>query len=406
MARKRGQPIQTPRPWAGAKYISVEGEGLYVLTTQTKWDRAKTLMTEFLKDLEEEAGTLLEVKWLEKAVGFLCHISRTYPAMFSYLRSFYNTLNGWRCGRNLDGWKMGSTEWMELIAGDIAFKSEQDITLPFESRQRKFSSMPSRDMPELVKPVPCFKDDLQALKLLLSKSEPSLHLVRGNKIGVCLVGFGDASGGGFGSSWDKESFDIAYRFGTWGPELDDGSSNLREFTNLADTLEEMGRQGDLKNMEVFLFTDNSTSEAAYFNGTSQSPELFKLILRIRCLEMHFGAHINVCHFAGKRMIAHGSDGLSRGNLNISVMAGKKMLDFVLIHKSCLDRCDLVKTWLLNWMGDDPIEFLTPKQWFSRGYDLVDGEWEINVDGVKMSVVKPGFFIWSPPPAAAVAAIEE
>jgi len=29
-ARKRGQPTQTPRPWAGAKCISVEGEGLYV----------------------------------------------------------------------------------------------------------------------------------------------------------------------------------------------------------------------------------------------------------------------------------------------------------------------------------------------------------------------------------------
>jgi len=85
-------------------------------------------------------------------------------------------------------------EWMELIAGNIAFKSEQDINLPFESRKRKFSSMHSQDMPELVKPVPPFKDDLQALQLLLSKSEPSLRLVRGNKIGVCLVGFGDASG--------------------------------------------------------------------------------------------------------------------------------------------------------------------------------------------------------------------
>jgi len=43
------------------------------------------------------------------------------------------------------------------------------------------------------------------------------------------------------------------------------------------------------------------------------------------LEMHFGAHINVCHVAGKRMIAQGSDGLSRGNLNVGVMAGMKDL---------------------------------------------------------------------------------
>ena len=106
------------------------------------------------------------------------------------------------------------------------------------------------------------------------------------------------------------------------------------------------------------------------------------------------------------MIAQGSDGLSRGKSNVGVMAGKKMLDFVPIHKSCLDRCNLVKAWLLDWMGDDPIEFLTSKQWFSRGHDLADGEWDINVDGMKMPVVKPGFFVWSPPPAAAVAAIEE
>jgi len=168
------------------------------------------------------------------------------------------------------------------------------------------------------------------------------------------------------------TLDTDYQFETWGPELDDGSSNLRAFTNLADALEEMGRQGNLKNTEVFLFTDNSTSEAAYFNGTSQSPKLFKLIILIRCLEMYFGAHINVCHIAGKRMIAQGSDGLSRGNLNIGVIVGKKMLDFVPIHPSCLDRCDAFKAWLLEWMGEDPIEFLTPKQWFARGHDLVEG----------------------------------
>jgi len=34
---------------------------------------------------------------------------------------------------------------MELMAGDIAFDSEQDINLPFESRKRKFLSMHSRD---------------------------------------------------------------------------------------------------------------------------------------------------------------------------------------------------------------------------------------------------------------------
>jgi len=87
VARKRGQPTQTPRPWAGAKCISVEGEGLYALTTQTKWDGAKTSVTDFLKDLEEEAGTLLEFKRLEKAVGFVSHQSNLsrYVSVFKGL---------------------------------------------------------------------------------------------------------------------------------------------------------------------------------------------------------------------------------------------------------------------------------------------------------------------------------
>jgi len=89
-ARKRGQLTQAPRPWAGAKCMLVEGEGLYVLTTWTKWDREKMLVTELLKDLELGEDTLLE-----KAIGFLYHSSQTYSAMFPYLKGFYNTLNEW-----------------------------------------------------------------------------------------------------------------------------------------------------------------------------------------------------------------------------------------------------------------------------------------------------------------------
>ena len=32
--------------------------------------------------------------------------------------------------------------------------------------------------------------------------------------------------------------------------------------------------------------------------------------------------------------------------------------------------------------------------------------EINVDDLKLPVVKPGFFLWSPPPVATVAAVVE
>ena len=156
-----------------------------------------------------------------------------------------------------------------------------------------------------------------------------------------LFGFGDASGGGFGSSWSTDK-GINYRFGTWGSDMDEESSNLRELHNLVETLEEIAISGELNGKEMFLFTDNSTCEAAFHNGSSSSEKLFDMILRLKQLEMKHRAKIHIIHVSGKRMIDQGSDGLSQGNLNVGVMAGHKMLDFVPINLSALQRSPALK----------------------------------------------------------------
>ena len=51
----------------------------------------------------------LQYKRLEKEVGFLCHLTRTYSFTSPYLKGYYNTLNKWRLGRDKDGWKLGKT---------------------------------------------------------------------------------------------------------------------------------------------------------------------------------------------------------------------------------------------------------------------------------------------------------
>jgi hypothetical protein len=229
--------------------------------------------------------------------------------------------------------------------------------------------------------------------------------VRGKQISSAICGFGDASGGGFGSSWDT-SQGINYRFGTWGENMDSESSNLREFLNLVDTLEEMCKAGELKGTEIFLFTDNSTSEAACFNGSSKSEKLFKLVLRLQTLEMKNGVMVHLCHVSGERMKAQGSDGLSRGNLNVGVMAGRSMLDFVPTHLNAFERSSTLLPWIKTWTGSDKLELLGPQEWFTRGHDIQSHKWEINVDGLKMPTVKSGFFVWSPAPAAAETAVEE
>ena len=52
---------------------------------------------------------------------------------------------------------------------------------------------------------------------------------------------------------------------------DGESSNFKELKNLVDTLKEMTRDKDgVRGLEVFLFTDNSVAEGAYFKGLSTS----------------------------------------------------------------------------------------------------------------------------------------
>ena len=110
------------------------------------------------------------------------------------------------------------------------------------------------------------------------------------------------------------------------------------------------------------------------------------------------------------MKAQGTDGLSCGNLNIGVMAGKSMLDFVPIHKTALERSAGLKPWLESWMGSQ-VEFLTPKDWFTRGHDHCRGQWESNLDfkdgsKVEFPVIRRGTMIWSPSPCTAEVAVEE
>ena len=62
-----------------------------------------------------------------------------------------------------------------------------------------------------------------------------------------------------------------------------------------------------------------------------------LVLELRMLEMEFGLTIHIIHISGKRMIAQGTDGCSRGSLMEGVMAGEDMLMFVDLATPATDR---------------------------------------------------------------------
>jgi hypothetical protein len=120
-------------------------------------------------------------------------------------------------------------------------------------------------------------------------------------------------------------------------------------------MERAAEKGLLDGTEVWMFTDNTTAEAAFFRGYAKSRELHKLVLRLRVLEMKLGIRIWVVHVSGSRMIMTGIDGVSRGDMNFGVMAGADMLSFVPLNVSALKRSPVLKKWLLGWVGND-VEF--------------------------------------------------
>jgi hypothetical protein len=126
-----------------------------------------------------------------------------------------------------------------------------------------------------------------------------------------MYGFGDVSGLGFGSTIRKSNGDIVWKSGVWSRTmLEEHNSNFFELANLVFALEDLHEKRGLDGHEVFMFTDNTTAEAAHFHGTTKNGKtLFELILRLRRIEMTGTCRIVMIHVAGKRMIWQGSDGL-------------------------------------------------------------------------------------------------
>jgi hypothetical protein len=381
--RKRRAPSRTPGAWAGSNVV-ISTEGIAVTVSQERWDKTKGIISKWASRLEGKDD--LNRKELESDVGFLIYVTRSYPAMKPYLKGFHLTLHGWRPGRDEFGWK-------NLLAQDDPDPDYFDVD---------YAPTSDSTEPVLVRPVPRLLQDVRALDTLTSSTTPPLRLVRPNKVNSVRYGFGDASGSGFGSTFD-EKLAVLYRHGIWGADGEGTSSNWRELTNLVEALESEAGESRLQGCEVFMFTDNSTAESAFFRGTSSSELLFNLVLRLRKLELDHQCLIHIVHVAGTRMIGQGSDGLSRGNLTEGVMTGQSMLSYVPLGKTALERTPSLLTWIRSWAGER-LEVLTPKDWFLRGQGL--DSFAIDSKGRNVASYRTGIFLWCPPPVVADVAAEE
>lgn len=138
--------------------------------------------------------------------------------MVPYLKGIHQTLDGWRAGRDSDGWKLTLSELK--AAKDVEdqinyiYPSEAPITVMLASR---------------------LDDDLFCLQSLFEDDNPSVRLVRSKLVFVARYGFGDASGGGFGSSIAL-SKGIRVRHGVWGRDSNKLSSNYEKLSNLVSAI--------------------------------------------------------------------------------------------------------------------------------------------------------------------------
>jgi hypothetical protein len=334
-------------------------------------------------------STTLDRSQLESIRGFFIHLQRTYPAITPFLKGFHLTIDGWRDGRDTNLWKLGpnADKW-----GD---QEEDPAGVSFGT------SSP----PQMVRIAPRLPQDLDTLAQLLSAPTPPTRYLRSQKIKVAIYGFVDASGTGFGSTFLTHHTDLLFRQGVWGRDADHVSSNYKELHNLTDAVKDGLSSGDLTHSELFVFTDNSTAEGAFYRGNTDSQMLFDLVLRLRQLDMSGLIKLHIVHVAGTRMIQQGTDGLSRGDLTEGVMQGISMLLYVPLNSSAIQRSPPTLDWIRSWAPNPSIVPLTPEEWFELGHGLAGGSY--NHAGLWYPTpTHETCFLWDSAPAAAPTVIDE
>ena len=219
--RKRQGASKAAGVWAGAVVFPNE-DGVGVNCTQEKWDKAKG----FIKMIKQivSSSDKINHKELEKMRGFLLYVTRTYPAMVPYMKGIHLTLDSWRPGRDIDGWRYTQAQLRANFAIDDGLALE-------------YAAIQCKGAPEFVTPSSRLEEDINSLLRLTAGEVPPKRFVRSKLIVTACYGFGDASGSGFGSTIATPD-GVRFRHGLWGRDCNKRSSNYRELRNLVEAIEE------------------------------------------------------------------------------------------------------------------------------------------------------------------------
>ena len=120
--------------------------------------------------------------------------------------------------------------------------------------------------------------------------------------------------------------------GEFTPLYQGRSSHFVEGGNLTTRIEESVDSGDLKDVELFVFTDNLVFDHVFYKGTSKITLLFEFVLRLHQVQMLGELILHVIRIAGTCMTNAGIDGLSRGNNLGGMMRLLNPLQFSLLDQ--------------------------------------------------------------------------
>jgi hypothetical protein len=178
-SRKRRQASKTPGAWAGT-VILTDADSVYLTVSQEKWEKSRGMVADTLQELEASDGSL-DQKTLERCWGFFLYVTRTYPAMVPYLKGMHLTLDGWRDGRDSEGWKITGREARLAQEAGVETGCNGDVNCP-----------------KGIKGKPCLLSDMAALLELFSALHQPKRQVRSKHLIEVYYGFGDVSQDGFG----------------------------------------------------------------------------------------------------------------------------------------------------------------------------------------------------------------
>ena len=71
---------------------------------------------------------------------------------------------------------------------------------------------------------------------------------------------------------------------------------------MTEQIERSVEQGDLENVELFIFVGNLVFDRVFYKGTSKSLLLFELVIRLNQVHIKGGLIVHSVHITGTRMV--------------------------------------------------------------------------------------------------------